>query len=254
MGEMELTAQEAIHLLNPHRFTVRFGLLCILHCLFANAFHLFGFVSVIYMQQIYHYSAGKAAWISSISSVGGIFLCPLAGWLVDRIGYKMYICFAAGILTSIAFGLLALVDSYYVPVISMLLLSICISFVPTVLRSSVPNLVNPALYGTAYGMYEVSEAAGNVAGNWLVGVVRDATGSYLFDLYAFTAMGIAASVLSAIISSLDSRKGGVLNKPSHKADPHHEIRSEKSIGFALTGMYSHILYLAVLYCNCHRNE
>ena len=34
------------------------------------------------------------------------------------------------------------------PVPSLVLLAICVSFTPTILKSSVPNLVLPAVYGS----------------------------------------------------------------------------------------------------------
>lgn len=142
----------------------------------------------------------------------------------------MYICILAGIITAIAFIMLAAITAYWVPVVCMLLLSLCISFVPTVLRSSVPNLVHPALFGTAYGFYEISEAAGNVAGNALVGYIRDITGSYTLDLYMFACMGVIASILAVVLTATDKYKGGALNLPSHVDDPHHTNRQEGKIG------------------------
>lgn len=61
-GDMSLTLEQATSLLDPRRFTVRFFLLCGLHLLFANCFHLFSYVSVIYMEQEYKYKAETAAW------------------------------------------------------------------------------------------------------------------------------------------------------------------------------------------------
>jgi hypothetical protein len=101
--------------------------------------------------------------------------------------------------------------------------------------NSVPNLVHPAMVGTAYGLYEVSEAAGNIGGNWLVGFIRDRTGTYVYDLYLFTGMGCIAAILSLILSTSDRVKGGVLNQPTHTAQPHTPIRSEVVTAHALTG-------------------
>src|SRR5206468_3618263 len=83
--------------------------------------------------------------------------------------------------------------------------------------------VAPALYGTAYGVYEISESVGAVAGHSLVGYVRDTTHSYDMDMNLFIGMGLVASALSLFLSCYDSYFGGTLNEPSRLSEKTREI-------------------------------
>jgi glycerol kinase len=87
-----------------------------------------------------------AGWLAGLSNGIAIFLCPLAGILMDYVGYKMWIQVLAGVLTTTAY--LMLLSATVSPVPSLVLLAICVSFTPTILKSSVPNLVLPAVYGS----------------------------------------------------------------------------------------------------------
>ena len=65
------------------------------------------------------------------------------------------------------------------PVSAILVLAVCKAFVPTILRSSVPLVVAPCVVGTAYGLYEIAESIGSMAGHPLVGYMRDKSHGYV---------------------------------------------------------------------------
>jgi nitrate/nitrite transporter NarK len=103
-------------------------------------------VSAALIQDRFHTSVAHAGWLAGLSNGIAIFLCPLAGILMDYVGYKMWIQVLAGVLTTTAY--LMLLSATVSPVPSLVLLAICVSFTPTILKSSVPNLVLPAVYGS----------------------------------------------------------------------------------------------------------
>lgn len=184
----------------------------------------FGFVVSNVMHSEWSYSIEASALLGGLSQGVAVFLCPLLGLLLDRIGYKMYVCVAAGVLSCAAYLLLAfhIMSALY----PLLLLSLCISVVPTILRSSVPALVSPTLYGAAFGTYEVCESVGSVVGHVLVGYVRDTTHSYFNDLIIFAVMAGSAAAVALALSCIDHKMGGSLNKPSYRSK--HHIQHNKS--------------------------
>jgi MFS family permease len=125
--------------------SIGFAVLCILHMIFASCYHLFAYVSASLIYQRYHTTVAHAGWMAGLTSGIAIFLCPVAGILMDYIGYKLWILLVCGGLTSCAY--LLFLWSIPTPIPSLIILAFCMSFTPTILKSSVPNLVLPAVYG-----------------------------------------------------------------------------------------------------------
>jgi MFS family permease len=116
---------------------------------YSNCFHLFAYISAAFIADRFSTSLAEAGWLAGLSNGLAIFLCPLAGIAMDYVGYKMWIQVIAGVVTTTAY--LLLLASAVSPVPSLVLLAICVSFTPTILKSSVPNLVLPAVYGSLCG-------------------------------------------------------------------------------------------------------
>ena len=122
-----------------------FFILCIVHMTYSNCFHLFSYVSASLIHDRFHTSVVKAGWLAGLSNGIAIFLCPIAGFFMDWFGYKMWILAFCGFMSATAY--LFLFAAQISPVPSLIMLAICISFTPTIMKSSVPNLVLPAVYG-----------------------------------------------------------------------------------------------------------
>jgi len=152
--------------------------------------------------------------LSGLNSGIAIFLCPLLGLLLDKKGNKMWACVGAGVVSAIAYLLLAYAKSVIHPVIPLVMLAVCMSFVPTVLRSAVPAMVPPVFYGTAYGLYSVAESAGAVVGHAFTGYVRDKHQDYRANLLVFAALAMSAAAMALGLSIYDKQNDGSLNKPS----------------------------------------
>jgi MFS family permease len=162
---------------------------------------LFAYISAAFISDRFHTGVAKAGWLAGLSNGIAVLVCPIAGVVMDYVGYKMWTQVAAGVATTCAYMLL--LSATVTPVPSLVLLAICVSFTPTILRSSVPNLVAPAVYGCAYGIYESMESVGSVAGNALVGYLRDTTHSWDMDLEIFAGMGFVATALTLLLIGLD---------------------------------------------------
>ena len=120
------------------------------------------------------------------------------------------------VVTCGAFLLMAL--TYVTPWVPLVLLSLSISFVPTILRSAVPDCSPAAFVGTAYGAYEVMESIGAVIGHVGVGLLVDLSGGYTGPLLVFAAMAAISGVLAAVMSVYDKLAGGTLNEKSGRKE------------------------------------
>lgn len=230
---------------NLSRISFNFLLLCLLHMLFSNVNHLFGYVLANMMATDWNYSLDASALLSGISSLIAIFLCPILGLVFDRYGYKMYACTIAGIVSAIAYLLLAYAKQSINPIIPLIMLALSMSYVPTVLRSAVPGLLPPVLYGTGYGLYSVAESIGAVIGHSFVGYVRDINNDYHYNLVIFAILAIIASCISIILSI--SNIGTDLNKPSL----HHHHTHQSTI---LPHSTDRIINTADCPCLCHSDQ
>ena len=67
---------------------VSFMLLCLLHLVHSNSYHLFDYISANFLQLKYNTSIMHSAVLSSITSCFAIVLCPIAGYVLDHTGYK----------------------------------------------------------------------------------------------------------------------------------------------------------------------
>ena len=166
-----------------------------------------------------------SAVLSSITSLFAIVLCPIAGYALDHTGYKMYVVCACSLVTTSAFLLMAF--THLTPYVPLVLLSLSISFVPTVLRSAVPDCCPPQLLGTSYGAYEVMESFGAVIGHVGVGLIVDSTGGYFGALLAFAGLSTASCVLAVVMSVYDKAVGGTLNEKSGRSERRRRTREEK---------------------------
>lgn len=221
---------------------VCFAILCLLHLVHSNSYHLFDYISSDFIKTKYNVSIEHAGYLASITSACAIFLCPVAGLILDRYGRKMHVVSVCSAITCTSFLLLAFTD--ITPILPLLMLSLSQSFVPTILRSSVPQLTPSYLVGTAYGLYQVMESLGAVVGHATVGWVVDTQGSvsgYRTDLLGFAGMAATACLFANLLSVLDKSRGGALNRPnllsrvSTEADEEDpEIRNAEYRGYNST--------------------
>ena len=207
---------------HPSSLPVTFILLCLLHLVHSNSYHLFDYISANFIQHKYSRSVMDSAVLSSLTSCFAIVLCPLAGLVLDHSGYKMYVVCLCSVVTTVAFLLFAF--SSLTPYVPLVLLSLSISFVPTILRSAVPDCTPPLLLGTAYGAYEVVESFGAVVGHVGVGLIVDVSGGYQQPLCIFAAMAATSGLLAAAMSVYDRAVGGTLNQKSRRKE---RIRERK---------------------------
>ena len=142
------------------------------------------------------YTLRESGLLIGITLMGPLFFSTPIGYLVDRFGKQEYFIAIGGIALSI------LMISFNATT-SFLLLVILIGFfsamVPSPIYSLPPELLKPETVGLGYGVITTCSSIGIFAGPYIVGRLRDLTGSLhwsfavisLFDLF------VAGSILFA---------------------------------------------------------
>ncbi|TMW63294.1 hypothetical protein Poli38472_002235 [Pythium oligandrum] len=206
--------QEQVSCDSVEGFSQLFWTLAILHVIFVTLFHLFQNVSSSFLKERYGFSVVKSGFVSSISHSFVVF-APFIGLFIDQFGGRMYWIVASALLSILAYGLMIFTEVN--PVISMVLISICLSFTPTILMAAIPNSVSRRKFGAAFGIVEVTDAVGATIGNLMIGYLRDKTGSYDLDMLVLFSMAIVTFGLSVLLVFQDRQNGWVLSVPSSRA-------------------------------------
>ncbi|CAN0344699.1 unnamed protein product, partial [Hapterophycus canaliculatus] len=93
------------------------------------------------------------------------------------------------------------------PVLCILTLALCESFVPTILLSALPLTVHPCIYGAAFGMAEVLSAIATIVANVFFGYSRDTTSSYKQDLFLLVVLCFICLAITLFLLIWDARDG-----------------------------------------------
>jgi len=190
-----------------------FGL-AFLHMLLSTAHESFDNISANLITVRYGASAVDAGLLASIDNVFGLLLAPFVGILLDRLGYRLYFLSAMALLLACAQALLAFGwHQLQGPLLPLIILGFVNSSVPTILRSSVPLIVDPIEWGIAFGVFEASEAMGSTVGNLLAGVLRDWTATYALVNVGFMCFGIVCFAVSLAMAMSRSEEAQRLLKP-----------------------------------------
>lgn len=196
------------------QFSRMFWTIAVLHVMFINVFHLFQNVSSSFLYQRYGYSIVKSGIVSSISHSCVVF-APFIGLFIDQFGGRMLLIIASSLLSILAYALMIFTDMD--PVVSMVLISICLSFTPTILIAAVAKSVGRKSFGAAFGIIEITDAIGASVGNIIIGYLRDKTGSYDADMLLLLGMAVVTFFLSILLIFEDRNSGWTLSAPSTKS-------------------------------------
>lgn len=176
-----------------------FWALCLLHSIYINVFHIFLNFSSHYFTAVFARDPKVAAYLTSSASVLVIFLGPLVGYIMDRVGGQLYVCSATSLLVVLAYYWLTFrreVDPLY----DMALLSVGESFIPILVMALIPFTVPKRTFGTAFGIVEVMGAVTSFAGNVLIGYLIDrAQGGYETAMFALTVLAAAGAVCFVVL-------------------------------------------------------
>jgi MFS family permease len=199
------------------QITMSLWLILMIHLLVSNTEHLFDTVSTDFIQSKWHDSTSQAAWLSSLNYAGSFIFCPVAAILIDKSACRLPIALLACCLMGGAHLLLGLTT--VTPAVALVALSFPQAIMPTILRASAPLVVNPSVFGMAFGAYNIAENAGKTVGGPLIGYIKDRDGNYLHVELGFATASFVAAMLVLVLSITDPRlRGPAKNVISDEAD------------------------------------
>ena len=190
-------------------FPLIFWLLVGIHVIMNNVNNIFNGIATDYILRRDAVSVQTAAFLGSLDSIGPIFLCSWISWRVNRKGKRMYWILFACMCSVIGFVFLLFCPSVPI-VVCMILLSCNTIIVPTLLRSAIPMLLHPDMYGLGFGLYAgLTGLGGNI--NILVGWLKDVSGTYRSSIFVLLAMSILGVMFCVWAQYIDSSRAGCLN-------------------------------------------
>lgn len=146
------------------------------------------------------YPIAFAGFLTSFLMSGSLVLSPVIGYLIDKFDAKKIFIGVGGILLALTIYLIPWTGTYLL--FLMGLLSVAVALVPAPIFSLPADILQPQNLGLGFGIISTCLNVGVVLGPFLVGLMRDRTGSYQtsfllmsgFALLAtFTITGLARS-------------------------------------------------------------
>jgi MFS family permease len=132
---------------------------------------------------------GSAGFYTSLVMIGSLVLSPVIGYLVDRVGRKEAFIATGGVGMAL---LLLLFSAGGTGSFALLMVAVGVTaaLIPAPVFSLAADVVSEERLGTGYGILSMLNNVGIFVGPQLVGLSRDATGSYrsgfwLMALFAF---------------------------------------------------------------------
>lgn len=148
------------------------------------------------------YAFGSAGFMSSLVVMGSLFLSPLIGYIVYRVGRETLFIGVSGVVLAC---LIFLVPTTSSVVLLLVLISIFVAFVPAPVFSLPPKIAPPEHLGLAFGIITACLNLGVLAGPYAAGVARDVTGDYAFSFYLLALFSICQTVTIAVFAQFRPR-------------------------------------------------
>jgi MFS family permease len=131
--------------------------------------------AIKYFQHAHGLPLEDAATINSYVFLAAVFITPIFGALVDRIGRRALFMVFGSLLLPLSF--VALMATDWGLWVTSVLLGISFSLIPAVLWPAVALIVPAARLGTAYGLMTMIQAIGLTGANLIAGKLNDLGGA-----------------------------------------------------------------------------
>lgn len=131
--------------------------------------------SIKYFQHAHGLTLEEASTINSYVFLAAVFVTPVFGFFVDRIGRHALLMMVGSLLLPLSF--IFLTGDSHALTASTVCLGIAFSLVPAVLWPAVAKYVEPHQLGTAYGLMTLLQNTGMTLANLVAGHLNDANGA-----------------------------------------------------------------------------
>ncbi|MGB9629991.1 MAG: MFS transporter, partial [Thermodesulfobacteriota bacterium] len=121
------------------------------------------------------YSLEQSGHLIGIPLLGSLFLSPLIGYIVDRLRNQEWLIGIGGFILCLLTLLFNVSSSFLLLVIVMGIFS---ALIPSPIYSIPPEILKPENVGVGFGILSTCSSVGLFVAPYLVGKVKDITGSY----------------------------------------------------------------------------
>lgn len=134
---------------------------------------------------------GSAGFLSSIVMMGSLFLSPLVGYSVHKLGKEELFVGASGAILAV---LIYFVLTSPFVMLLLILIGIFVAFIPAPIFSLPSKLVETKNLGLAFGIMTACLNIGVLLGPYLTGLAKDLTGDYSFSFYIMSLFALLQTI------------------------------------------------------------
>jgi len=142
------------------------------------------------------YSIGFAGFLTSLLMWGSLGLSPIVGRLVDKVGNNDLFIGAGGIILATAIYLVTKSTDF---LFSMVVMAVAVAFIPAPVFAFPSKVLKPENLGLGFGILSAFSSIGVFFGNYMVGLVRDKTGSYEISFIFLSILAVLVTVTAIIL-------------------------------------------------------
>lgn len=161
--------------------------------------------AIKYLQHTQSLTLEQASVLNSYVFLAAVFVTPVFGFLIDRVGRHAWLLVGGSMTLLLAFALG--VQGNVSPGVTTALIGVSFALVPAVIWPATALLVPAARLGTAFGLMTMLQNFGMLAGNLVAGGLNDRFGAsaanpagYLPMMWFFTVLAVGSLVFSLILA------------------------------------------------------
>jgi len=197
------------------RFDSRFWVVSFLCMTYYSGIFPFVTFSSAFFHTQSGYSSTTAGYVSSVVTLASMVLSPFLGKFLDVVGRRPIFTIIGSAVIIPAHLILAFTNM--TPILSVIIIGLSFSLVPSALWPSIPIIIAEKELATAFGLMAAIQNAGLGGMNYLVGWVVQTYG-FETGMIFFAGMDAIGLILGICLFFLDRAKGGHLssvagNKP-----------------------------------------
>jgi len=164
-----------------------------------------------YLKSRYGYDEKKAGWITSIISIVPTLTSPILGFLLDKFGHRARAVMGGSFLLVLSYLLLEFIHDTKIIIPCMVMIGTAFSLLSAAIWPCLFFVVEPRMFGTAYGLMSAALNTGNTTAYWASGKLM---GNLFWANIFWASLGAAGFLLSIVWNIVDARYEGLANLPS----------------------------------------
>ena len=197
------------------KFNASFWFIVALCVTFYSAIFPFRTFAIKFFQEAHGLTREVAGPLNSVLPTAALFVTPLFGLLVDKIGKRALLMMLGSLLLIPVYLMMVYTNvPLYIPIAIM---GISFSLIPAVMWPSVAYIVEERRLGTAYSLMTLIQQIGLAGFNWLIGFANDYSGAgadnpegYRLGMWLFSILGFLGLLFAFLLRKADKKHGGRL--------------------------------------------